>query len=188
MVFTHVIVKYSGKLLPKLTLMSLDGYANDSFQSWSIYTLQRLLLVTPYFQLYVWLTWKIIACPIGNKPQNSRASNIIFRLMDDIGGISLGYYPKLILERRRYVLSSIDCYMEQYKVSEQETLDVFNKQVMDMRKDINEEFLDQLPCKGLSSCVFLISPGFWSLWTCFTKRRRLHIYWQCQGWFGIAVL
>ncbi|CAL2254429.1 unnamed protein product [Prunus armeniaca] len=64
----------------------------------------------------------------------SIASNIIFRLMDDIAGYKFD-------KERGHVACSIDCYMKQHGVSEQETLDVFNKQVVDLWKDINEELL-----------------------------------------------
>ena len=44
-------------------------------------------------------------------------------------------------KERGHVASSIDCYMKQYGVSEEETIDVFNKRIVDSWKDINEEFL-----------------------------------------------
>ena len=44
-------------------------------------------------------------------------------------------------KEREHVASSIECYMKQYGVPEQEVLDIFNKQVKDLWKDINEEFL-----------------------------------------------
>ena len=44
-------------------------------------------------------------------------------------------------ERAAHPPSSIDCYMNQYGVSEQEAIDVFNKQIVESWKDINEEFL-----------------------------------------------
>lgn len=44
-------------------------------------------------------------------------------------------------KERGDVASTIDCYMKQYGVSEQETIDVLNKQVVDAWKDINEELL-----------------------------------------------
>ncbi|XP_020416962.1 (-)-alpha-pinene synthase-like isoform X2 [Prunus persica] len=69
-----------------------------------------------------------------NNPKILRASNIIFRLMDDVAGYKFD-------KERGHVASSIDCYMKQHGVSEQETLDVFNKQVVDLWKDINEELL-----------------------------------------------
>ncbi|KAM1139776.1 hypothetical protein EV1_039507 [Malus domestica] len=89
---------------------------------------------------------------LSNNPKILRASNTIFRLMDDIGGhkvqdiilitkILFGIQFLLFDKERGHVASSIDCYMKQYGVSEQTTLDVFNKQVVDMWKDINEELL-----------------------------------------------
>ena len=44
-------------------------------------------------------------------------------------------------KERGHVASSIDCYMNEYGVSEQETIDIFNKRIVDSWKDINEEFL-----------------------------------------------
>ncbi|KAM5585250.1 (-)-alpha-pinene synthase-like [Rosa sericea] len=69
-----------------------------------------------------------------NDPKIVRASNIIFRLMDDI--VSTKFEKE-----REHAPSSIDCYMKQYSVSEQETIDIFNKQIVESWKDINEEFL-----------------------------------------------
>ncbi|CAL8151405.1 unnamed protein product [Prunus armeniaca] len=69
-----------------------------------------------------------------NDPRILRASNIIFRLMDDLSGYEFE-------KEREHVASSIECYMKQYGVPEQEVLDIFNKQVKDLWKDINEEFL-----------------------------------------------
>ncbi|KAK9921371.1 hypothetical protein M0R45_029882 [Rubus argutus] len=71
---------------------------------------------------------------MANDPKILRASNIIFRLMDDIAGHKFE-------KERGHVASSIDCYMKQYVVSEEETIDVFNKRIVDSWKDINEEFL-----------------------------------------------
>ncbi|XP_004303550.1 PREDICTED: (-)-alpha-pinene synthase-like [Fragaria vesca subsp. vesca] len=71
---------------------------------------------------------------LANHPKILRASNIIFRLMDDLVS---GKFEK----EREHIASSIDCYMKQYGVSEQETVDIFNKKVVDSWKDINEEFL-----------------------------------------------
>ncbi|BBH01872.1 terpene synthase 21 [Prunus dulcis] len=69
-----------------------------------------------------------------NDPKIVRAANTIFRLMDDI--VSTNFERK-----RGHAASSADCYMKQYGVSEQETVDVFKKQIMVLWKDINEEFL-----------------------------------------------
>ncbi|BFG29365.1 hypothetical protein CerSpe_156390 [Prunus speciosa] len=69
-----------------------------------------------------------------NDPKIVKAANTIFRLMDDI--VSTNFEKE-----RGHAASSVDCYMKQYGVSEQETVDAFKKQIMDLWKDINEEFL-----------------------------------------------
>ncbi|XP_034212836.1 (-)-alpha-pinene synthase-like [Prunus dulcis] len=69
-----------------------------------------------------------------NDPRILRASNIIFRLMDDLSGYEFE-------KEREHVASSIVCYMKQYGVPEQEVLDIFNKQAKDLWKDINKEYL-----------------------------------------------
>ncbi|KAM5565437.1 (-)-alpha-pinene synthase [Rosa sericea] len=76
-------------------------------------------------EAFEWLT---------NNPKILTASNTIFRLMDDIAGHKFE-------KERGHVASSIDCYMNEYGVSEQETIDVFNKRIVDSWKDINEEFM-----------------------------------------------
>ena len=48
-------------------------------------------------------------------------------------------------KERGHVASSIDCYMKQYGVSEQETLVEFNKRIVDSWKDINEGFQRPTP-------------------------------------------
>ncbi|KAB2594843.1 (-)-alpha-pinene synthase-like [Pyrus ussuriensis x Pyrus communis] len=89
---------------------------------------------------------------LSNNPKILKASNTIFRLMDDIGGHKLQdiilntlnnistilkcLTIKTFDKERGHVASSIDCYMKQYGVSEQKTLDVFNKQVVDMVVDL----------------------------------------------------
>ncbi|KAM5585660.1 (-)-alpha-pinene synthase [Rosa sericea] len=76
-------------------------------------------------ETFEWLT---------NDPKILRASSTILRLMDDIAGYKFE-------KERGHVASSIDCYMNEYGVSEQETIDVFNKRIVNSWKDINEEFL-----------------------------------------------
>ncbi|XP_062005502.1 (-)-alpha-pinene synthase-like [Rosa rugosa] len=71
---------------------------------------------------------------LANDPKILRASNIIFRLMDDL-------VSSKFEKEREHISSSIDCYMKQHGVSEKETVVVFNKKVADSWKDINEEFL-----------------------------------------------
>ncbi|XP_009346480.1 (-)-alpha-pinene synthase-like [Pyrus x bretschneideri] len=62
-----------------------------------------------------------------------RASTTLFRFIDDM-------VTTKFEKERGHVASSVDCYMKQYGVSEQETIEVFNKQVVNLWKDINEEF------------------------------------------------
>ncbi|KAM5585786.1 (-)-alpha-pinene synthase [Rosa sericea] len=69
-----------------------------------------------------------------NDPKIVIASTTLFRLMDDI-------VTTKFEKERGHVASSIDCYMKQHGVSEEEVIEVFNKQVVDYWKDINEEFL-----------------------------------------------
>ncbi|TQD71980.1 hypothetical protein C1H46_042487 [Malus baccata] len=66
-------------------------------------------------------------------PKIVRAANTIFRLMNDI--VSTNFEKE-----RGHAASSVDCYMKQYGVSEQETVGVFKKQITDLWKDINAEF------------------------------------------------
>ncbi|CAL2254374.1 unnamed protein product [Prunus armeniaca] len=54
-----------------------------------------------------------------------RASTTLFRFMDDI-------VTSKFEKERGHVACSIDCYMKQYGVSEQEALDALNKQVVDL--------------------------------------------------------
>ncbi|CAL9017443.1 unnamed protein product [Prunus brigantina] len=62
---------------------------------------------------------------------------------DGTRNFSTGELAKFEKERG-HVDCSIDCYMKQYGVSEQETLDALNKQVVDLWKDINGSFSNQL--------------------------------------------
>ncbi|CAL2266062.1 unnamed protein product [Prunus armeniaca] len=71
---------------------------------------------------------------LSNEAKIVRASTTLFRFMDDI-------VTSNFEKERGHVGCSIDCYMKQYGVSEQEALDALNKQVVHLWKDINEEFL-----------------------------------------------
>ncbi|KAL6196427.1 hypothetical protein ACLB2K_032042 [Fragaria x ananassa] len=70
-------------------------------------------------------------------PKIIRAASLIFRLMDDIEGCKSE-------KEQGDVASSIDCYMKQYRVSEEEAIDVFNKQIVEAWKDINEDLLQPI--------------------------------------------
>ncbi|KAK1410788.1 hypothetical protein QVD17_37327 [Tagetes erecta] len=48
---------------------------------------------------------------------------------------------------RKHVASSIECYMNQYGVSEKQTYELFNKRVEDVWKEVNKEFIT---CKDVT--------------------------------------
>lgn len=63
-------------------------------------------------------------------------------IMITFGNVPFWFILILQFEKERgHAPSSIDCYTKQYGVSEQEAIDVFNKQIVESWKDINEEFL-----------------------------------------------
>ncbi|PON67638.1 Squalene/phytoene synthase [Trema orientale] len=70
-----------------------------------------------------------------NDPKIVRGSAAICRLMDDV-------VSHKFEQDRGHVDSSVECYMKQHGVSEQEACDQLNKQVVDAWKDINEECLE----------------------------------------------
>ncbi|KAJ7981655.1 Terpene synthase [Quillaja saponaria] len=67
-------------------------------------------------------------------PKSVRASNIIGRLMDDVGSYKFE-------RNRKHVASAVECYMKQYGVSEKEAVKVLEEEVKNAWKDINEDFL-----------------------------------------------
>ncbi|XP_057947853.1 probable sesquiterpene synthase [Malania oleifera] len=69
-----------------------------------------------------------------NHPLIIKASESIGRLMDDMTSHQFE-------QERGHVASGIECYMNQYGVSEQEAQDEFAKQVINAWKDINQECL-----------------------------------------------
>ncbi|XP_052178613.1 (-)-germacrene D synthase-like [Diospyros lotus] len=71
---------------------------------------------------------------VSSRPLIVRASSMICRLMDDMVGHKFE-------QERGHVASAVECYMEQYRASEQETMIEFEKQVRDAWKDINAEML-----------------------------------------------
>ncbi|XP_050370267.1 (-)-alpha-pinene synthase-like [Argentina anserina] len=71
-------------------------------------------------------------------PKSVWAAAVHFRLMDDIGGSNVEKEPG-------DSASCIDIYMKQYGVSLEEAIDVFNKQIADCWKDINEDFIRPIP-------------------------------------------
>ncbi|KAF8391453.1 hypothetical protein HHK36_023758 [Tetracentron sinense] len=69
---------------------------------------------------------------VVNEPKIVQASAIIARLMDD-----------LVSHKRGHSASSVECYMKQHGVSEQEVHIEFHKRVTNAWKDVNEECLKQ---------------------------------------------
>ncbi|CBI31301.3 hypothetical protein VitviT2T_029118 [Vitis vinifera] len=67
-------------------------------------------------------------------PKIVRATYIIIRLMDDMASHKFE-------QEREHIASSIECYMKQHGVSEQQAYDEFHKQTENAWKDINEECL-----------------------------------------------
>ncbi|KAK3421191.1 hypothetical protein EUGRSUZ_H04977 [Eucalyptus grandis] len=61
-----------------------------------------------------------------------KASDVISRLMNDIAGHKFE-------QERGHTASSVECFMKQYKVTEQEAKDALRKQVINAWKDMNKE-------------------------------------------------
>ncbi|CAI9284507.1 unnamed protein product [Lactuca saligna] len=71
---------------------------------------------------------------VSTYPPLVKASCLILRLMDDIATHEEE-------QERNHVASSIECYMKQYGVSEEQTREIFSIQVEDSWKVINQESL-----------------------------------------------
>ncbi|CAK9321896.1 unnamed protein product [Citrullus colocynthis] len=71
---------------------------------------------------------------LSDKPKILKASCIICRLMDDI-------VSSKFEKEREHVVSAVECYMDNYGCSEEETYAEFRKQLEDAWKNINESCL-----------------------------------------------
>ncbi|XP_076958400.1 (E)-beta-farnesene synthase-like [Bidens hawaiensis] len=71
---------------------------------------------------------------VSTYPPIVKASCVILRLMDDIA-------THKEEQERNHVASSVECYMKQYGISEEETHELFSKLVEDSWKVINQESL-----------------------------------------------
>ncbi|KAL5791033.1 hypothetical protein ACOSQ2_005921 [Xanthoceras sorbifolium] len=69
-----------------------------------------------------------------SRPTIIKASDSTFRLMDDIKSHKFE-------QKRGHIASSVECYMKQYGVSEQEAYEELQKQVNNAWKDVNQESL-----------------------------------------------
>ncbi|XP_062081065.1 alpha-humulene synthase-like [Humulus lupulus] len=71
---------------------------------------------------------------LSKDPKIVRNSTIIARFMDDI-------VSHKVEQERDHVMSTVECYMNQYGVSEQAAVDELNRQVVNAWKETNEEFI-----------------------------------------------
>nr|ARE72260.2 terpene synthase [Cannabis sativa] len=71
---------------------------------------------------------------LSKDPKIVRASASVCRYMDDVAGHKNE-------QERNHIPSTIECYMKQYGVSEEEACDEMNRRVVIAWKEINEEFL-----------------------------------------------
>ncbi|KAK7405096.1 hypothetical protein VNO78_06292 [Psophocarpus tetragonolobus] len=87
---------------------------------------------------------------VSSNPKIIVAASTISRLMDDIVGSEFE-------QKRGHVVSSLDCYMKEYKISRQEAIEELAKLVESAWKDINEACLNptQVPMPFLLRVVNL---------------------------------
>ncbi|KAL9232164.1 hypothetical protein vseg_007303 [Gypsophila vaccaria] len=68
-------------------------------------------------------------------PKMVRSSDIILRLMNDIGGHKFE-------QKKEHVASAVECYMKQHGIKDEvQAYEEFEKQVKDAWKDVNEGML-----------------------------------------------
>ncbi|WCJ24381.1 Alpha-copaene synthase [Euphorbia peplus] len=73
---------------------------------------------------------------ILTEPKIVKASSIICRLMDDIASHRFE-------QERNHVASSVECYVKQHKLSEEEVIELFRKKIGNAWKDINEQCMQR---------------------------------------------
>ncbi|KAF4371200.1 hypothetical protein F8388_020927 [Cannabis sativa] len=71
---------------------------------------------------------------LSNDPKIVKASTLLSRFMDDIGS-------RKFEQERNHIPSSVECYIKQYEVSEEDALEELNKRVENHWKEINEDFI-----------------------------------------------
>ncbi|KAH9778792.1 hypothetical protein WN944_014181 [Citrus x changshan-huyou] len=71
---------------------------------------------------------------ISNNPKVVKAASVICRLMDDMQGHEFE-------QKRGHVASAIECYTKQHGVSKEEAIKMFEEEVANAWKDINEELM-----------------------------------------------
>ncbi|TXG67315.1 hypothetical protein EZV62_008590 [Acer yangbiense] len=85
---------------------------------------------------------------ISNDPTIIKASAIIARLMDDI--VSHEFEQK-----REHVASNVECYVKQHRISKEEVIKLFRKEISNAWKDINQECLKPTAAVRLFRCLSL---------------------------------
>ncbi|KAF2285870.1 hypothetical protein GH714_008558 [Hevea brasiliensis] len=78
---------------------------------------------------------------VSNDPKIIRALSLLCRLMNDI--VSHEFE-----QNREHAPSSVECYMKQHGVSEEETVKLFREEIANAWKDINEEWLKPTQLQG----------------------------------------
>ncbi|KAJ0102377.1 hypothetical protein Patl1_05058 [Pistacia atlantica] len=113
-----------------------EGYIPtvDEYMKISLVTTVYKLLATTSFLGMGQIADKKAFDWLANDPKIITASTIICRLMDDI--VSHEFEQK-----RKHVVSSVECYMIQHGVSKEEVIKLFRKEISNAWKDTNQEFL-----------------------------------------------
>ncbi|XP_030478816.2 alpha-humulene synthase-like [Cannabis sativa] len=92
-----------------------------------------LLIATSYVGMYDIVTHETLDW-LSKDPKIISASTLLSRFMDDIGS-------RKFEQQRNHIPSTVDCYMKQYGVSEEEAIKELNKRVVTYWKEINEDFI-----------------------------------------------
>nr|QLC36837.1 terpene synthase 25 [Cannabis sativa] len=71
---------------------------------------------------------------LSNDPKIVKASTLLSRHMNDIAS-------RKFEQERNHIPSTVECYMKQYGVSEEEAVEELNKRVVNYWKEINEDFI-----------------------------------------------
>ncbi|KAF8020236.1 hypothetical protein BT93_G0824 [Corymbia citriodora subsp. variegata] len=92
----------------------------------------ELLLGTSFLGMEDIITKNDFEWLLFSDPKMVKASKIVSRLMDDIAGHKFE-------QERGHSPSSVECFVKQYKVTEEEAKEELRKRVVDAWKDMNEE-------------------------------------------------
>ncbi|XP_060973589.1 alpha-humulene synthase [Cannabis sativa] len=92
-----------------------------------------LLIATSYVGMHDIVTHETLNW-LSKDPKIVSASTLLARFMDDIGS-------RKFEQKRNHIPSTVDCYMKQYGVSEEEAIKELNKRVDTHWKEINEDFI-----------------------------------------------